>query len=222
MPLPRDIYQRRYASCAALLGWAALAAQLYLIVTLRFAQGASFIGGIVNFLSFFTILTNLLAACALTLPWVARTPPAADFKAGYKTPFLARPGVLTGIATSIALVGIVYSLLLRQLWQPQGLQWVANELLHDVMPIVFLLYWWLFVPPGRLRGRDIVNWAAYPVLYFVYALLRGAWFGPYPYPFIDVGVLGYARVATNAMLVLLAFVTLASVLVGLDQVKPAR
>ena len=197
-----------------MIGWAALAVQLYVVFAMRSAQGADLGGGIINFLSYFTVLSNLLVATALTLPWAARTSRAARF--------MGSPSVLAGIATSIALVGIVYGVLLRQLWQPQGLQWVADVLLHDAMPVIFVLYWWLFVPPSRLRGHDVVKWAAYPALYFIYALLRGAWSGLYPYPFIDVGRLGYAQVALNAFAVLLAFVAVAWLLIGLDRFKPAR
>lgn len=214
MPTRRVGCQRAYAICAALVGWAALAIQLALVIVIRLGKGESVGGGIVNFLSFFTVLTNLLAAAALTLPWTARRSRAARF--------MARPSVLAGITTSIALVGIVYGLLLRGLWQPQGLQWLADVLLHDAMPIVFLLYWWLFVPPSRLRGRDIATWAVYPALYFIYSLLRGASGGPYPYPFIDVGRLGYAQVGLNALAMLLAFTALGWLLLGLDRLKRGR
>jgi hypothetical protein len=41
--------------------------------------------------------------------------------------------------------------LLRHLWHPQGWQFIADELLHDVMPLLFLGYWWFCVPKGTLR-----------------------------------------------------------------------
>ena len=63
---------------------------------------------------------------------------------------------------SIAVVGLAYSILLRHLWHPEGWQFVADELLHDVMPLLFLAYWWLCVPKGTLRLKHLPLWLIYP------------------------------------------------------------
>ncbi|EQD46143.1 hypothetical protein B1B_12734 [mine drainage metagenome] len=55
----------------------------------------------------------------------------------------------------------------------------------------------------------------------MYALLRGAWLGRYPYPFIDVAQLGYARVALNAAGMLIVFLLIAAGLIALNRLKPA-
>ena len=56
-------------------------------------------------------------------------------------------------AAYIAIVGIIYRLLLRQLWNPQGMQWVADVILHDVIPVGYVLYWLLFAPGRNCAGR---------------------------------------------------------------------
>ena len=117
------------------------------------------------------------------------------------------------------MVGVAYSLLLRQLWQPQGLQWLANELLHDVMPVLYALYWWWCVPKGALRIRHIGLWVLYPIVYFGYILLRGHLLGVYPYPFVDVDKLGYALTIMNASGILAGFIAVAVIVVGLDRWK---
>ncbi len=200
-----------YALGASLLAWAALGMQLYIVLAIRYASGESLIGGLFNFLSFFTVLANILAALALS----------ASVRPGMagSNPFFSRPSVVSAIAAYITLVGLAYSLLLRHLWQPQGWQLVADRLLHDVMPLLFLLYWWLFVPKAFLRWRDVLGWALFPALYLVYALLRGAAFGLYPYHFIDAGQLGYAQVALNSTGILIGFVAIALLLVVLDRHK---
>jgi hypothetical protein len=203
--------RQAYRLVAASLAWFGLCSQLYIILAARLGNGLSLLGGAINFLSFFTVLTNTLAAVALTASFVTK---------GSRTDrFFLRPTVNTGIAASMIFVGIAYQLLLRHLWQPQGLQLVADELLHDIMPLLFLLYWWRFVPKAVFGWRDIAKWALYPVAYLLYALVRGALFGLYPYPFIDAGQLGYARVAVNAGGLLIAFVTIAALLVALDRRK---
>ncbi|MBP3363721.1 MAG: Pr6Pr family membrane protein, partial [Pseudomonas sp.] len=175
--------RHRLCLLLAILGWSGLAIQLELVLFARWQSGASVVGGLVSYFSFFTILTNTLAASVLTC--AADTPPSKG------RGFFLQPWVSSGIAVSIIVVGAAYSLLLRQLWQPEGLQWLANEILHDVMPVLFTLYWWFCVPKGLLRVRHIGLWMLYPLLYFAYILLRGHLLGVYPYPFVDVEKLGY-------------------------------
>ncbi len=114
-------------------------------------------------------------------------------------------------------MGLAYSLLLRHLWQPEGFQLIADELLHDVMPVLFLIYWWRCVPKGSLRLKHIGAWIIYPLVYFAYALLRGDLLGQYQYPFIDVATLGYPQVFVNAGGSSAGFVLIASAVVGLDE-----
>lgn len=193
----------------AILGWSSLAIQLELVLFARWASGASVVGGLVSYFSFFTILTNTLAATVLTF--------AADTRASKGRTFFLRPWVSSGIAVSIIVVGVAYSVLLRQLWQPEGLQWLANEILHDVMPLLFSLYWWFCVPKGSLRLCHIGLWMLYPLLYFACILLRGHLLGMYPYPFIDVEQLGYGQTFTNAGGILAGFVAVALAVVVVDR-----
>ena len=200
---------KRFVAAAALAGWVGLAIQQYLIFYSRWTSGASLLGGLVNFFSFFTVLTNTLAVVVLSYALIKRDSPAKRF-------FLA-PAISSGIAVSIAVVGLAYSLLLRHLWQPEGLQFIADELLHDVMPVLFLVYWWRCVPKGTLQLKHIGAWVVYPLVYFAYVLLRGHLLGQYQYPFIDVDSLGYSQVFVNAGGILAGFVVIALAVVGLDK-----
>lgn len=200
---------KRYVAAAALAGWVGLAIQQYLIFYSRWEAGASLMGGLINFFSFFTVLTNTLAAVVLSYALVKRPSAAQRF-------FLA-PAVSSGIAVSIVVVGVAYNLLLRHLWQPEGFQFIADELLHDVMPVLFALYWWRCVPKGQLRLTHIGLWVIYPLVYFGYALLRGDLLGQYQYPFIDVSTLGYPQVFVNAGGILAGFVLIALLVAGMDK-----
>lgn len=200
---------RGFIALAAVSGWSGLAIQQYLILYSRWTSEASLLGGLVNFFSFFTVFTNTLVAVVLTYALSVQASKARDF-------FL-QPWVSSGIAVSIAVVGLGYSVLLRHLWHPQGWQFLADELLHDVMPVLFLLYWWLCVPKGTLRLKHIGLWVIYPLVYFAYALVRGESLGLYQYPFIDVARLGYPQVFINAGGILAGFVLISLVVVGLDR-----
>ena len=194
---------------AAVLVWAGLSIQLYLIFYSRWTLAASLLGGLVSFFSYFTVLSNTLVATVLTCELTSR-------ESATRRWFL-QPWVSSGIAVSIAVVGLGYNVLLRHLWHPQGWQWLADELMHDVMPLLFLAYWWCCVPKGALRLRHIAAWVIYPVVYFAYSLWRGHLLAVYPYPFIDVEKLGYPQVFMNAGGLLVGFVVIALLVVGLDR-----
>ncbi|RON48631.1 hypothetical protein BK666_09415 [Pseudomonas frederiksbergensis] len=207
--------RRRCIAVAAVLGWVGLTVQMYLILGTRWEIGASLLGGLVSFFSFFTVLSNTLVAVVLTCELTPRESAARRW-------FL-QPSVSSGIAVSIVVVALAYSLLLRHLWHPEGWQLLADELLHDIMPLLFLIYWWCCVPKGTLRWRHIGWWVIYPLVYFAYVLLRGHVLSAYPYPFIDVGALGYPQVFLNAGGILAGFVAIAVLVVGLDRWrKPSR
>ena len=205
---------RPFAAIAAVIGWLALGLQLLLTIRLTMANGQGALAGVWIYLGYFTVLTNLAAALALTA--------AASGRRGGLGKFFARPDVHTAIAMSIIVVAAVYHLLLQQLWQPQGWQIVGDDALHTLMPLLFVLYWWLAVPKVTLRGRQVFAWQVYPACYFVYALARGALNGWYPYPFLDVGALGYLRVLGDALGVLLVFIVVGLLLVTLGRWQVRR
>ena len=200
---------RPFAAIAAVIGWLALGLQLLLTIRLTMASDQGALAGVWIYLGYFTVWTNLAAALALTAAARARRDgPGA---------FFDRPGVHTAIAMAIIVVAAIYHLLLRQLWQPQGWQVVGDDALHTLMPLLFVLYWWLAVPKATLRWRHALVWQVYPASYFAYALARGALNGWYPYPFVDVRALGYLRVFFNALAVLLVLVAAALLLVALGR-----
>lgn len=205
------MWRQRLITFMAVLGWTGLTIQLYLIFVARWSVGASLLGGLVSYFSYFTILTNTLVATVLTCA-VSRRESAARR-------WFLQPWVSSGVAVSITVVGLAYSLLLRHLWHPEGWQFIADELLHDVMPLLFLGYWWCCVPKGTLRVWHLPVWLIYPLVYFIYALLRGHLLGAYAYPFIDVAVLGYPQVLVNAGGILVGFVVIGLLVIGLDRFR---
>ena len=200
---------RIYAVVGGLLGWFALALQLYLMLVQ--APASERLGTLITFFSFFTILTNILTASVFTA--VAFQP-----KEGWGK-WLWGPSVQAAAAVYIVIVGMVYQLLLRQLWNPQGAQWVADVLLHSIVPVGYAVYWLLFAPRAGLSWKDAITWLIYPGVYLVYILARGAVSGLYPYPFVDVNVLGYggvvvAKLLLQTMVTPAHFVTLGKVVMA--------
>jgi len=188
---------------AGILGWAALVLQYALV--LRGPLGADLFTRTVNFFSYFTILTNILAALALTLPWLAPQSALGEF--------FSRPSVRTAIAAYIIIVMAIVYLILRHLSNLQGWDFIADLLLHYVMPILFVIDWLLLVPKQALKLRDTLYWLAFPVVYLIWTFVHGAASGFYPYPFLNTGELGIARVLLNEAGLLVVFLILGSILV---------
>ena len=198
---------RVFAALIALIAWAGLGIQFYA----TFSGNGLVVETIWILLRFFTIITNLLVAIAMTAI-------AADRRV---SPFLQ-----AGLALAIGLVGVVYMTLLRGLVHLEGAALLADTLLHYIVPIASVLYWLAIAPKFGLRWTHPLLWSLYPLAYFAYAILRGSVDARYPYPFMDVTVLGVGRTALNAVGLATAFVIAGlgmvaiSRLAGRNQVRP--
>ncbi len=157
-----------------------LAAVIYQL-TIQIADGAP----VANFLSFFTIESNILAALVLLatgLMPVSKRPIWWDSLRGAATLYMVT-------------TGIVYNTLLLDVDVGNLASWV-NNVLHRVMPVVVLADWLLAPPRQRIERRTALLWLIFPVLYCIYSLVRGPYVDFYPYPFLDPRLDGgYGRVA---------------------------
>jgi hypothetical protein len=154
-------------------------------------------------LEYFTITTNILVAVAFTV-----------LAFGYPI----APRVLGGIMLSIVLVGVIYNTLLSDL--PIGnapTSALANTLVHRVTPVLVPLFWIAFVRKGQLQWQDALWWAAYPIAYLCYALVRGNFTQHYPYPFIHITNIGWSATLTNAAGIAAAFIAASCIFIGIDR-----
>jgi len=91
-----------------------------------------------------------------------------------------------------------------------------------VTPLLTALFWLVFAAKGGLGRGDPLYWAALPLAYLAYALARGAIDGVYPYPFIDVAAIGWARTLANSAGIAVGFLAAGYALVGVDWVLGGR
>ena len=189
------------AAIVALICWAGLAIQF----SATYANQHDVVSTLWILVRFFTVLTNL--ALAIIMTWVA---------IGRRvSPFL-----LGGITLAILLVGVVYMTLLRGLIELSGGALLADTLLHKVSPVAMALWWLFFAPRAKLKRSDPIWWAAYPLAYFIYALVRGHYEGKYPYPFMNLDRLGPVQTAINAGGIAMAFIIAGFLLVWIDSWRP--
>ncbi|MDR5754349.1 MULTISPECIES: Pr6Pr family membrane protein [unclassified Caballeronia] len=196
------------AAAIALIAWLALAAQTDITIDRWVSRGYTVFDGIERMSSYLTNLTVFLSAiCFTCVATRARSPVARFFR---------QPTVVTAIVVYMVFVGIAYNVLLRYLWTPSGYRALVNECLHTFVPVLAALFWVFFVPRFHLSVRQCLLWLVYPLGYLCVTLLRGSVSDFYPYPFIDVGELGYPHVLANATLLVLAFLTLMGVFIAIN------
>jgi hypothetical protein len=202
---------RVLAACGALLGVFGLGLQYWLLYAEMSANGASPLDVLWRFYAYFTLLTNTFVTLVF-----ARAALKPDSLTGLNAPRVELMAV-----TSIMFVCIVYNLLLASRWDPQGWQKVADVIVHNVVPLLFLLFWALR-PHGGLKWRHAMFAAAWPLAYAVYGLTRGAFDGFYPYFFMDPTTASYAQIALNLVGLVVAFMLGALLLIGISRVLGRR
>ncbi len=183
-----------YALIAAIVIWFALCLQFNL--SLRLKNG-NVISTLALFLSYFTVLTNILCGICLTS--------IVLFHGKSLGKFFSKSSTITAITIYILVVGLIYNVALRGLVQLKGWRIVADELLHVINPLLFLGLWVFFVEKSALKYQQTFNWLIYPLCYVVMTIIRGSVINEYPYPFINVVELGYPKALLNTFIIMIVF-----------------
>jgi hypothetical protein len=199
---------RAFRVAAAAILWAALIVQFVLFVT--DPNRKSLVSAVVGYLSYFTILSNLVGAAVMTA-------------VAFPTPFSGRaasPGARTAALLYLGIVAVVYHLVLAPRWDPKGWQLATDIVLHTVAPLVLAAEWLLLTPKRELKYRGVMIWLGLPIAYGAYTLARGAITGIYPYFFLNVAELGFGPTLLNLAGLLAIFGLAGVALVALGRKLP--
>lgn len=168
--------------------------------------------------NYFTMMSNVLCAVYFLTASVSILRGRRSLMAGMKG----------ALVLCIAVTGLVYNLMLAGRFNMQGTLFWSNTLLHCVVPVMTVLDWLLFDEKGRYTKYAPFQWCVFPVLYFVYVMVRvqlGGVLGPYgsryPYYFMDVDLLGLGPVMLIGLVMILCFLALGYGILWLDR-KMAR
>lgn len=202
---------RPLAALGALIGLFGLILQYVLLYGELSANGASALDVLWRFYAYFTLLTNTFVT--LVFARAALKPESLEG--------LNAPRVELMAVTSIMFVCIVYNVLLAARWDPQGWQKVADVIVHNVVPILFLIFWGLR-PHGGLKWSHAVFAGLWPLAYAIYGLSRGALDGFYPYFFMDPTAASYVQIAINVVGLFVAFLVGALLLIGISRALARR
>jgi hypothetical protein len=102
---------------------------------------------------------------------------------------------------------------------------IANTLLHYVTPILVILDWFLFDKKNTYRWSEPLLWLASPLAYLGFFMIRAEIVGNmpgrqtrYPYPFLDVDVLGWSSVVLLIAIMSAAFIAIGYLFFLIDKV----
>ncbi len=208
--LMNTVLPQKSIALFAFLSWTTLVVQFILLIQNRVT---SVIEAMLRYFTFFTILTNILVAIVFTV---------VAFQWKNKWSFFTKSNTQTATAVYIFVVGFVYNVILRFLWQPQGVQRIVDESLHLIIPIIYIVYWYFNVRTIGISYTSIWNWLIYPMVYLVVVMIRGYFSDYYPYPFINVVELGYEKTLINSAGLTIFFGLISIIFVRLAQFKSDR
>lgn len=103
------------------------------------------------------------------------------------------------LTTWIVMVGIIYQALLAADHNPVGILAVTNEIQHTIVPLAVLLFWAFHIPKAGLTFLNALSWIICPLIYAVYATVRGIFDGRFPYFFLNPEVTGWLGVGAYVL-----------------------
>lgn len=197
---------RIWFGVTALVVFFGLVVQLLVVADLETGFFDSRLERVLNVFAFFTIQSNVVLGVTCLL--LALDPDRSSE--------LFRVVRLTGVV-AIAITGVVYHSALAQLTDLESWALVADHATHTVAPVMGVAGWLMFGPRGQASARIVWLSAIFPVCWSAFTLIRGAIIDWYPYPFIDAGGLGYAKVFVNCVWVAVLYLGVASACRVLDR-----
>ncbi|MEO7060972.1 MAG: Pr6Pr family membrane protein [Lapillicoccus sp.] len=157
-----------------------------------------------RFLSYFTIQSNFLVAVAMLFIIRGRTETQV-FR-------VLRLASLIGITVT----GVVAAVALPPSPNYTTANLLCDRLLHIVVPVLTFVGWLAFGPRGFVRRADILPTLIWPVVWLVATLGLGPLVNWYPYPFLNVGVIGFGQTLVNSLGIAVLFLALAAVALWVD------
>lgn len=166
---------------------------------------------VARFAAYFTIQSNLLVAVAAVL--LTRDPQRDG--TGFRV-------VRLGSVVGITVTGLVHFTLLRPLLDLDGADYVADKLLHMVVPVLAIVGWAAFGPRPRFDLRSFWWVLAWPLAWLAEALVVGGATGWYPYPFLDHREDGWGHVLVASVGITALFLLLFALVARVDRsARPA-
>lgn len=120
--------------------------------------------------------------------------------------------------TGVLVAAVLHATLLGGAAGPSGD--LVNSLLHIVFPVLALVEWMTVRSRTRVTVLTPLIGLAFPVVFLLGTLIRGAVVGRYPYDFVDPGIQGgYAGLVSSLAIVLVVFLAVGALVAALGAVR---
>ena len=143
-------------------------------------------GRVMDSLSYFTNLSNVLVAVVLTM--LARNPDRGG---------AVWHAVRMDSLVMIVITGLIYAIVLAPDAQVEGLDIIVNAIKHYIVPVMTVFLWLLVGPRRQLTFVSVFTALVIPIAWAAYTLIRGEFIAAYPYGFLNVIAYGLPAVLTN-------------------------
>ena len=193
----------------ATLGVIGVGIQFYFSFTAKLEQGFSVLYAVNHYFSFFTAIINSSIAVLLLAYYFF---PDSKLSRWFK-----KTTNNTAIAVYILIVSLIYYTLLLNNKPLLPVEMVATHILHGFVPLAYLGLWFFRFRNGDLNYSDSFRWVLFPLVYFIYLLIRGAVIDAYPYFFVNVSKIGYPMALLYAVCILGVFLISGLSLVVIDR-----
>lgn len=160
--------------------------------------------------SYFTIQANILVAVSMFLIITGRIQ-GQVFR-------VLRLASLIGITVT----GVVAAVALPPSSSYTAANLLCDRLLHIGVPVLTVIGWAVFGPRGLATRADLLPSLIWPVLWLLATLLLGPVTHWYPYPFLNVDIIGLGSVLLNCLVIAILFLALASLARWVDRRLPGQ
>jgi hypothetical protein len=172
---------------------------------------AGLVGRVVDSLSYFTNLSNVIVAIVFTM--LARNP---DRRGAVWS------AVRMDSLVMISITGLIYAIVLAPDAQVEGLDIIVNSIKHYIVPVMTVVLWLLLGPRRQLTFISVFTALAIPIAWAGYTLIRGEFIAAYPYGFLNVVAYGLPAVLVNIAGVAALGVVLGLLFWGIDRILGSR
>ena len=200
-----------YRILLALFSWTILGIMFYQSVISQSEVAIGILAGIKSY-RYYTMQTNLLVAiwysCAIFF----------HFKPDLLNKI--KGGLKGAITLYITITFLVFAVMLSGSYQPTGIDSFTNIGSHYIVPILFIVDWFITEWAIKYRWFYLAFWVIYPLCYLIFAVLHGTIINPgnYLYPFLNLQNMGWGNFLVSVLILVVVFLALGSLYIGLNKI----
>ncbi len=138
-----------------------------------------------DYIYYYTNLSNFAVFIWISYIMVKMVKNQKESKNDYSVKFSVMMGIMVTFIIYNTLLGNPFT---RDYWH------LSNVLKHTLIPLLMFYDYLKYTPHKKIRFSDTYKSLIFPLLYFVYAMIRGLFTNQYPYFFVDPTGIGYTGV----------------------------